>query len=294
MVIYFLVRRSRAKSLAANTIETPHKEDKEDKEDEHTEFLIVPINATDATNSQIEDGLNNLGTMIKSIANAASKSTPAGSSYGSDAVASFIDSVQIEQGGSKQSLPPKKIEATQALQAAIAMRLFNRLLLPGNLPQHPLFPSAESNSARFNQWLGTQAGFEGRKRLTNDRKRQWIAKYLAENIKAQQFRQQHQDLVDKTTKDIEGTIGQLYPNWDVSLRERIKPLVESALDLTVKMMGKRLAISPHWMLPGQAFSEYDMKMTDILKSGGVVALCVFPAWKDSEDHTIAKAKVYCL
>jgi len=256
-----------------------------------TEFVIEPINATNATNSQIERGLNNLDTTIKSIANKASTFSPAGSSFGSNPVATFIKFVQIEQGGSKEPLPTKKIEATQALQAAIAKKLFSRLLPPENSLQYPLFDSFEFG---FEWWLETQRKFEGYDRLSDDRKRQWIAKYLAENIKGHQHEEQHQKLVKETTKDIEETIRQLYPDWNVPLREKIELLVENALDLTIKMMGKKLAISLHWVVPGAGFSEENMKMTDIGKSGGTVALCVFPAWKDLENFTIAKAKVYCL
>ncbi|RUS26489.1 hypothetical protein BC938DRAFT_470702 [Jimgerdemannia flammicorona] len=263
-------------------------------QEEGTGPIILPIDATDMTNAQIETGLNNLANEIKSIA-----AKVGASALDESRAASFIKSVQANQGRGQQVLAPTKVEAMQALQTSIATVLVGDVLPRGSPPVHPLFDKRDPQLAKeFRKWVESQPVFMGAKDLTEQteqRKRQWVAKYVRENgASSATLMASKQQLVNETTREIENVIGKLYSDWeDQSLHDRIERLVVSALDLTVEMMGKDLPIVAKWVQPGEAFVEGRMEMTDISKWEGIVALCVFPQWVDSDDFTIAKAKVYC-
>jgi hypothetical protein len=254
---------------------------------------ILPIVATSATNAQLETSINGIAAEIKSIA---TKITA--SQFDEQTGRSFALKVQNSQGG-KALLPltPNKVEVTQALQAAIAMVLAKRIFPRGDQPDHPLLPSSQKRSpqhANFKQWQNARPDYEGPKRTTKQRKRQWIAKYVRENITTDVALAQFRDQLAQTAVDeIYNIIRELYPNLDLSINKSIQQLVGSALNLTIDMMGKDLPIIARWIKPGETFTEEFMEMTDISMLEGVVVLCVFPRWVDSDNFTITNAKVYC-
>ncbi|RUS21187.1 hypothetical protein BC937DRAFT_93386 [Endogone sp. FLAS-F59071] len=279
-LLFFLRRRSRLKGGGAG----------ESEEEDIKRPTYLPIDATDMTYAQIQTGLNNIATDIKSIAAKAGASE-----FDPSRAASIIKSAQTNQGGMQQVLPTTKVEAIQALQASVAMVLATRVLPKGNVNMlaHPLFDD-NTRQKEFRQWVANQSAYAGREDFMGQRKRQWAAKYVRENIASDASLSARRDkLITDTTGAIQNAIAVLYPGLEDELRERIEKLVRSALELTIEMMGRDLPIIAKWARPGETFSEDSMEMTDISKIEGVVALCIFPRWMDSEGFTITKARVYC-
>lgn len=254
----------------------------------------LPIAATDITLGQIQTGLNNIATDIKSIASKAGASE-----LDPSRAASIIKSVQAKQGGKQggkqQALPTTKVEALQALQASIAMTLTSHVMPLGDPPVHPLFDKKDAQRKEFKQWVASQPGYAEHEDLKGARARQWAAKYVREHFASDAaLSARGEKLITNTTGAIQRAIAELYPGLEDEQSERIEKLARSALELTIEMMGRDLAIIADWPHPGETFSDDWMEMTDISKLEGVVALCIFPRWMDSDRYTITKARVYCV
>jgi len=289
----------------------------QEKEPRQGERARRPISATRSTNDLIGIELNGLCEMIKVIVYETGALTSTLekeiNTHGDelnytvsqiiiatkDIESQFIADVQGSQGGIRQPLPYNNASATQALRAAIMKNLADHVLPHGDPPKHPFFSEgAKSQEFKksFQQWLNGQGSFEGFA-TTSDRKRQWTAKYIIENIgNDAELKRLRQRLLDEAIRDIKKIINSLYrnSNWHNSLDASIRHLVNSALDVAMKMMGKDSVISAEWVMPGRAYSEWDMVMDDIPKPNDKVALCVAPRWKNSDNFTVSKARVYCL